>query len=90
MTTGMNRAPISGSASQRAKTRSPPLVLPQAVPPKATDTCSVSAVVPPCKPRYEERWEIVNREGGRIRIGQVLFLSVVVHVHPSVGSTGRR
>ncbi len=57
--------------------------LTQAVPPNATYTFSVPLVAPPGQPVYDERWELVNREGGRIRFGQVLYLSAVIKVRPA-------
>jgi hypothetical protein len=62
--------------------------LARAVPPRATYTFAVPVVVPPGKPVYEERWEIVNRKGGRLRIGQVSSLSLSIRVRDAPRPAG--
>ena len=66
------------------------LSLTHAVPPNATYTFSMPLIAPPGHPLYEERWELVNREGSRIRIGQILNLFAIIKVRPASRPTESR
>jgi len=64
--------------------------LTHAVPPNATYTFSVPLIAPPGKRLYEERWQLVNRNGGRIRIGHILTLYALIKVRPAARLTRNR
>lgn len=66
------------------------LVLTQAVAPEATYTFSTPLIAPFGQPLYEERWELVNRAGSRLRIGQILNAFAIIKVRPASPAPGSR
>jgi hypothetical protein len=69
---------LYATASRESGVTSVPLDRP--VPPQASYTFSIPLIAPRDQRLYEERWEIVNGRGTRLRIGQSLNLFAVIKV----------